>query len=181
MQKDNSFNHFETLFSKYKARDKGILSTVDKFASDSFSKTISENFVKPRKKIIPTTSQGGIREDLKKTFLPLLIDTIELRHMITMHKAQKSSPDSPLYGHIYKAPEEILHQLKVMQEDIEEAQRWCSGVISQIAKGIEEAKETLESPSHSTKEKTNSTTPTGRKEKTLSKLVDYLRKVCRKK
>lgn len=95
------------------------------------------------KKIIPTTATKGLREDFKKTFLPLLIDVFELRQMIDNYKTQMQSSETVNIEMISKSPEEILERLEQLQKDIEESQRWCDGVILQIAKGIEEAKEAL--------------------------------------
>lgn len=96
------------------------------------------------KKIIPTIAQCGLREDFKKMFLPLLIDVFELRQMIDNYKMQQQSPELHYFSKTSKTPEEILSRLRQMQLEIEEAQRWCDGVVSQIAKGIEEAQNTLE-------------------------------------
>ncbi|MEI8301164.1 MAG: hypothetical protein WCG10_06115 [Chlamydiota bacterium] len=96
------------------------------------------------KKIIPSNAQCGLREEFKKLFLPLLIDIFELRQMIDTYKMQTQSPPLRHFGKISKTPQEILAQLKQMQHDIEESQRWCSGVILQISKGIEEAQEALD-------------------------------------
>jgi hypothetical protein len=104
-----------------------------------------------KKKIIPTAAHSGLREDYKKIFLPLLIDIFELRQMIDTYKVQQQSPKLRYFGKVSKTPQEILLQLQHMQLDIEESQRWCEGVILQISKGIQEAKEALEllSPSSS--------------------------------
>ena len=98
----------------------------------------------PKKKIIPTIAHSGLREEFKKTFLPLLIDIFELRQMIDTYKIQQQSPELSYFGKVSKTPQEILIQLKQMQLDIEESQRWCEGVILQISKGIKEAQEALE-------------------------------------
>lgn len=90
------------------------------------------------RKIIPTSKIGGVREEFKKTFLPLLIDIFELRQMIANYKTK-----TPFQVQL-KSPEEILDRLVTMQREIEESQKWCDGVILQISKGIEEAKETLQ-------------------------------------
>jgi len=95
-------------------------------------------------KIIPSNAQSGLREDFKKLFLPLLIDIFELRQMIDTYKMQAQSPPLRPFEKISKTPQEILQQLRQMQCDIEESQRWCSGVILQIAKGIEEVQDTLD-------------------------------------
>ncbi len=92
------------------------------------------------KKIIPSSPLSGMREEFKKTFLPLLIDIFELRQMIDNYKSQASIP----FQKEAKSPKEILERLEIMQTEIEESQRWCEGVILQIAKGIQEAKEALE-------------------------------------
>ena len=96
------------------------------------------------KKIIPTQAQQSIREEFKKIFLPLLIDIFELRQILETHKLMKRSPEFKTFGKVSKTPQEIMNQLKTIQEEIEESQKWCEGVILQIAKGIDEAKETLE-------------------------------------
>ncbi len=94
------------------------------------------------KKIVPSSKISGLREDFKKVFLPLLIDVFELRKRIQNYKL---GPKSPF---MLKAeatcPAEILNQLTILQKDIEESKRWCEGVILQISKGIEEAKEALQ-------------------------------------
>lgn len=114
------------------------------FFSNFTTKTLKEEKKTPKKKIIPTTAQSGLREEFKKTFLPLLIDVFELRQMIETYKMQKRSPELECIGKVSKTPQEILSHLKQLQLDIEESQRWCDGVILQIAKGIDEAKEALE-------------------------------------
>lgn len=96
------------------------------------------------KKIIPSSATKGLREDFKKTFLPLLIDVFELRQMIENYKSQVESPSPLPMGKVTLSPQEILKQLEQLHNDIEETKRWCEGVILQIAKGIEEATETLE-------------------------------------
>ena len=95
-----------------------------------------------QKNIAPTHAISGLREEFKKTFLPLLIDIFELRQMIENHKAQREMPLLPMEK-LSKSPQEILDRLEKLQKEIEESQRWCDGVILQISKGIEDAKETL--------------------------------------
>ena len=88
------------------------------------------------KKIIPSIATKSLRDNFKKTFLPLLIDVFELRQMIDNYKSNPTDE-------IEKSPQQILERLEELQGDIEETQRWCEGVILQIAKGIEEAREAL--------------------------------------
>jgi len=90
---------------------------------------------KPKKKIIPTSTKNDLKEDFKKMFLPLLIDVFELRQRIQNYKIKPSSSVQP---------KEILLHLQDLQKEIEESQRWCDGVMSQISKGIEETKEALQ-------------------------------------
>ncbi|QVL58173.1 MAG: hypothetical protein KFB93_03590 [Simkaniaceae bacterium] len=104
--------------------------------SESISLSSITSTTKP-KKIIPSSATKGLREKFKKTFLPLLIDVFELRQMIDNYKSNPSEI-------IEKTPQQILERLEELQGDIEETQRWCDGVILQIAKGIEEAKEALD-------------------------------------
>ncbi len=109
-----------------------------------FLKTPKVDETKPKKKIIATEVKPSLREDFKKTFLPLLIDVFELRQMIDTYKTQKISPELSFLGKVSKTPQEVLEQLKQLQNDVEESQRWCNGVILQISKGINEAKEALD-------------------------------------
>ena len=95
------------------------------------------------KKIIPSRATRGLREEFKKIFLPLLIDSFELRQTIDNQKSEKGSSSPLMEKSACKSPKEILKRLEQMQADILEAQRWCDGVILQIAKGIEEAKKAL--------------------------------------
>jgi hypothetical protein len=94
------------------------------------------------KKIIPSSKKSGLREEFKKVFLPLLIDVFELRQ-----KVQNISRGAKLPFGLKQengCPQEILTRLTELQDDIEESRRWCEGVIRQIEKGVEEAKEALQ-------------------------------------
>jgi len=71
----------------------------------------------------------------------MLIDVFELRQMVESAKLEKEGFPFVSPG---KSPQEILERLTGMQESILETQRWCEGVIGQIAKGIEEATEAME-------------------------------------
>lgn len=110
--------------------------------SDRFKPSISS--FTSEKKIVVTTVHSGLRDEFKKMFLPLLIDIFELRQLIDTYKLQKQSPTFHHLGKASKTPEEIMMKLREMQADIEESQRWCNGVIQQIAKGIQEAQETFD-------------------------------------
>ncbi len=95
------------------------------------------------KKIIPSSATKGVREDFKKTFLPLLIEIFELRQSIDNTKTELQLENATPSEGFSKSPQEILNRLEQLQKDIEESQRWCDGVILQISKGIEEAKQAL--------------------------------------
>jgi len=99
---------------------------------------------KPSKKIIPSSKIKGIREEYKKTFLPLLIDVFELRQMIQTYKKKKDPLIFSPLNKPKKSPQEILNRLTQLQQDIKESKRWCEGVILQIEKGIEETREALQ-------------------------------------
>ncbi|NGX50821.1 MAG: hypothetical protein K1060chlam2_00672 [Chlamydiae bacterium] len=117
-----------------------------KLDSSPFSESINLSRPSPEsepKKIIPTGATKGVREDFKKTFLPLLIDVFELRQMIDNYKTQMQNSGSIQIEMVSKSPQEILERLEQLQKDIEESQRWCDGVILQLSKGIKEAKEAL--------------------------------------
>lgn len=100
--------------------------------------------VLPHKKIVASIATGHLREDFKKTFLPLLVDVFELRQMICSHLEEKLMEEWE--GKKLKSPEEILRDLESLQKDVEETLRWCNGVSLQIAKGIEETKALMASP-----------------------------------
>lgn len=104
--------------------------------------SLEKNGERPVKKIIPSSKISGLREEFKKVFLPLLIDVFELRKRIQNYKLGEKSPFS--FKEADPSPKEILKHLTDLQSDIEESRRWCEGVILQIAKGIEEAKEALQ-------------------------------------
>jgi hypothetical protein len=110
----------------------------------------SEN---PTKKIIPSSASKGLREDFKKTFLPLLIEIFELRQMIDTYRSQIETGAPISLGKVSKSPQEILEHLETFQKEIEESTRWCNGVILQIAKGIEEVKEMMGLLNQEAKEK----------------------------
>lgn len=96
------------------------------------------------KKIIPSLATKGVREKFKKTFLPLLIEIFELRQSIDNYKTELQTNSAFPDENNSKSPQEILERLEQLQIDIEESQRWCDGVILQIAKGINEAKDALD-------------------------------------
>ncbi len=95
------------------------------------------------KKIITASTQSSLRELFKKTFLPLLIDISELRLMLEDCKLQKTSGRLFQIDSMEKSPEDILKRLEQLQDDIAETRRWCEGVITQIDRGIDEAKDLL--------------------------------------
>lgn len=110
----------------------------------STMQAMNEDQKRPHKKIVPTSRISGMREEFKKTFLPLLIDVFELRQMIESHKSMAKNHLPFTLHPPKKSPQEILDRLRELQKEIEESQRWCDGVVCQIAKGIEEAKEALQ-------------------------------------
>lgn len=142
MEKFSQENSKENLLQDKKYSKIKTSNLLHFFASKSSSQD------KVKKKILASNIQPGLREEFKKTFLPLLIDVFELRQMIETYKLQKTSPELSYLGKVSKTPQEILKQLEQLQNDIEESQRWCSGVILQISKGIQEAKEALEILEH---------------------------------
>ena len=126
----------------------------------------------PGKKIIFTSPKSGVREEFKRTFLPLLIDVSELRQMIENYKAQKDQPNLLSLGKLSKTPEEVLKELESMQTDIKEAQRWCSGVVLQISQAITEAKEALAPIEEELKDKKTPSMPLQK----IKKMFSFFRK-----
>ena len=71
------------------------------------------------KKIVATIAMKGLREEMKRIFLPLLIEVFEVRQ---------------------GSKEESRQKLEQTKESLLETMRWCEGVLTQIEKGIEECK-----------------------------------------
>lgn len=115
------------------------LSKLKALANQSFKQQATQS----DKKIVVGNTHSNLREQFKKTFLPLLIDISELRLMLENYKLQKTSGRIFKMEQMDKSPEQILEKLEDLQSDIEETRRWCEGVISQIARGIDETKELL--------------------------------------
>lgn len=90
------------------------------------------------KKIIATSIGNNLREEFKKSFVPLLIEVFELRQSISNHKSQEDNP--LLICQNGASLEEITKRLENLQKEIEETKRWCEGVSLQIAKGLNETK-----------------------------------------
>ena len=90
------------------------------------------------KKIIATTIGNNLREEFKKSFVPLLIEVFELRQSISNHKSQEDNP--LLISKEGASLQEITERLENLQKEIEETKRWCEGVSLQIAKGLKETK-----------------------------------------
>lgn len=144
----------------YQKEEKQEHNKQKKIYSQLFSSPFAEH-LKPssspffgHKKIVPTIAHSNMREDFKKLFLPLLIDIFELRQMLNNYKIRIEHPDLYPFEKNEKKPSEIMQQLRQIQLEIEESQRWCHGVIVQITKGIAEAQETLQKleKEHSKKE-----------------------------
>ena len=91
------------------------------------------------KKIMPSSKTSGIREEFKKTFLPLLIDIFEIRQLINNFKSNSFKFDKN-----NQSPKELLYKLQQLQNDVEESKRWHEGIIMQISKGIEAATEAIQ-------------------------------------
>ena len=94
------------------------------------------------KKIIAKKFVSRLQEEFKQTFVPLLIEVFKLRQLIETHQRKKEG--DPFVSPLTTPPEEILKQLEEMQATLEEAKRWHEGVLSQVARGIEETKAIIE-------------------------------------
>lgn len=97
--------------------------TYKKIDASYFQRTLSPfSKQKEGKKIVATQSIKGLREEMKRLFLPLLIEVFECR------QTEK------------KSEEEILQKLTRTKDSVLDTMRWCEGVLQQIEKGIEECK-----------------------------------------
>lgn len=92
------------------------------------------------KRIIPTQSKSSFRDKHRELYLPLLIQIYELRGKLDLLK----SPD-PLYTPTESA-ETIYNKLKVLENEILEATRWCDGVVLQLSKALTEANKLIVKP-----------------------------------
>ena len=111
--------------------------------TDQVSSSLSQMNEAKGKKIIPTHIHPTLREGFKKMFLPLLIDIFELRQATQTCHSQMFSDEVLNFSIANKSPEQVLEKLEEIQNQVQEAQNWCDGVVLQISKGIEEAKEVL--------------------------------------
>lgn len=94
----------------------------------------------PNKKIVATSLSHRVREQFKKTFVPLLIEVFELRQQLSNIDYGSASPftaSSPL------SVEEIHAKLQRLKKEIEETKRWCEGVELQIEKGLQDAQKLM--------------------------------------
>ena len=91
-------------------------------------------------KIVPSAATKEFEKKIKNIFLPLLTNIFELKQMINRYKMELPSTQTIK---MKLTPREILMELKQLQKDAEESQRWCAGIILQTSKGIEEVKELL--------------------------------------
>lgn len=78
-----------------------MMKNTEEFQRKIYTKSISilqADEHKSPKKIIPSSKISGLREEFKKTFLPLLIDVFELRQMIENYKMGRTSSLFSLLG-----------------------------------------------------------------------------------
>lgn len=118
-------------------------SRFTKLDSKNLSEFFSSNCFKQtetKKKIYPTTVKPSVREKFKKLFLPLLVEVFELRQALETYVGAKKSLEFSYFSDDTKPPSKVLEELTQLKKDIEESKRWCSGVLSQIDKAMDEAK-----------------------------------------
>lgn len=120
-----------------------------------------------QKKIIATTISQNVRDEFKKTFVPILVEVFELRQQIANHLNHDES--NPLFSNSSLSIQEIVARLELLKKEIEETKRWCEGVQLQIEKGLLEAQKT---PS----ENKNLTAPIFRPKFIIKKIIGYLKK-----
>jgi len=111
--------------------------------TDKVSNSLSQLNEAKGKKIIATKVNPTLREGFKKMFLPLLIDIFELRQATQTCHNQMFSDEVLDFSIANKSPEQIMEKLEEIQNQVQEAQNWCDGVVLQISRGIKEAKEVL--------------------------------------
>ncbi len=96
----------------------------------------------------PSLSQ--LRDQIKKVMIPLLIKTFQFK----LELSQSLSLPSRLHSQKnQRSPEEILEQLKTLDNDLKVLLLWCQSCRSQIQKALsvteEEQKNTVATPSSS--------------------------------
>lgn len=143
-------------------------------ASLNLSESINScNEPSNRKKIVATSIGQNVREEFKKTFLPLLVEVFELRQMIKNHHNQTT--DAFMESQPNNSLKDIINRLEVLKKEIEETKRWCDGVSIQIEKGLQEASD---SSIHDAEPKRNSNKITTLKSKyILDKLFNLIKKI----
>jgi hypothetical protein len=93
------------------------------------------------KKIVATSLSHHVREQFKKTFVPLLIEVFELRQQLSNIEHDNSSPFSTSST---LCVDEITAKLQRLKKEIEETKRWCEGVELQIEKGLQDAQKLIQ-------------------------------------
>lgn len=85
-----------------------------------------------------------LRDQIKKVMLPLLIKTFQFK----LELSQASSMSSRLQSQKnQRSPEEIIEQLKVLDNDLKILFLWCQSCRSQIQKALVPPEEEQKSPS----------------------------------
>jgi uncharacterized small protein (DUF1192 family) len=122
-----------------------------------------------QKKIVATTISQNIREEFKKTFVPILVEVFELRQQITNHLNQDDG--NQLFSHSTLSINEITARLNLLKKEIEETKRWCEGVQLQIEKGLIEAQKSPACQAEPHREKIKVFKP----KQLIKKLMAYLK------
>lgn len=109
----------------------------------------SSHFTQASSLVEPSLSQ--LRDHIKKVMIPLLIKTfqlkLELNHALSMPSRLQNKKNQ-------RSPEEIVEQLKVLDNDLKVLLLWCQSCRSQIQKALitpeEQQKTTIATPTSTT-------------------------------
>ena len=116
-------------------------------------------------------SLKDLREQIKKTMIPLLIRIFELK----LAAQQAARPPSRLHKKLQQSPKEIRNTLQDLQEDLHHLNLWTVSAQKQIEKALNEAEE---KPLDPPKEHVYSATPDAGEKKfpNFTRLKKWIRK-----
>ncbi|MGE5196473.1 MAG: hypothetical protein ACM3JI_03990 [Anaerolineae bacterium] len=100
------------------------------------------NFSETEEKADPNLN--SIRNEIKRTMIPLLIKVFELKHAAV----QAKMPPSRLHRFANDSPEKIREQLKKIEQDLSLLHLWCQSCKQQITKAIKETEESYAGKRH---------------------------------
>lgn len=94
---------------------------------------------------------GYLRAQIKKVMIPLLIKIFELK----LAGQQAQMPPSRLQNHKGESADQILAELRSLEEELKVLQLWCLSCQKQVEKALEEVSPKGAAPHYTTPAKTS--------------------------